>query len=71
MVLKAIFETRDKLLIPLDDIQHINARPNEAIKAGYETLTILYKDGMKVTLPASEYERLKCAWEARKNGYYK
>lgn len=36
MVLKAIFETRDKQLIPLDDIQHINARPNEAVKAGYE-----------------------------------
>jgi hypothetical protein len=31
-------------------------------------LTILYKDGMKVTIPASEYERLKSEWEARKNG---
>ena len=29
---KAIFETRDRQLIPLDDIQHINARPNEAIR---------------------------------------
>ena len=65
---QAIFETRDKQLIPLDDIQHINARPNEAVKDGYQTLTILYKDGMKVTIPASEYERLRDAWEARKNG---
>lgn len=65
---KAIFETRDKQLIPLDDIQHINARYNEAVKDGYQTLTILYKDGMKVTIPASEYEWIKQAWEARKNG---
>ena len=64
----AIFETRDKQLIPLDDIQHINGRWNEAMKEGYQTLTILYKDGMKVTIPASEYERLKSEWEARKNG---
>lgn len=68
MVLKAIFETRDKQLIPLDDIQHINARPNESIKPGYEMLTILYKDGMKVTIPIGEYERLKNAWEERRRG---
>ena len=65
---KAIYETRDKQLIPLDDIQHINGRYNEAMKDGYQTLTILYKDGMKVTIPASEYEWLKAAWEARRNG---
>lgn len=38
------------------------------MKDGYQTLTILYKDGMKVTIPASEYERLKTEWEARRNG---
>lgn len=65
---QAIYETRDKQLIPLDDIQHINGRYNEAMKDGYQTLTILYKDGMKVTIPASEYEWLKKAWEERKNG---
>lgn len=65
---KAIFETRDRQLIPLDDIQHINARPNEAIRQGFETLTIIYKEDMKMTLPISEYERLKEAWEARRNG---
>ncbi|MBQ3023587.1 MAG: hypothetical protein IJD91_09810 [Clostridia bacterium] len=65
---KAIYETRDRQLIPLDDIQHINARYNEAVKDGYQTLTILYKDGMKVTIPASEYDRLKAAWEVRRNG---
>ena len=65
---KAIFETRDKQLIPLDDIQHINGRYNEAMKDNYQTLTILYKDGMKVTIPASEYEWLWKAWEDRKNG---
>lgn len=65
---KAIFETKDRQLIPLDDIQHINGRPNEAVKPGYEMLTILYKDGLKVTIPASEYERLKNEWEARRNG---
>ena len=65
---KAIYETRDKQLIPLDDIQHINGRYNEALKDGHQTLTILYKDGIKVTIPASEYERLKSEWEARKNG---
>lgn len=68
---KAIFETRDKQLIPLDDIQHINGRYNEAMKDSYQMLTILYKDGMKVTIPASEYDRIKLAWEARKNGNYK
>lgn len=65
---KALFETRDRQLIPLDDIQHINARPNDAIRPGYETQTIIYKDGMKVTIPASEYDRLKIEWEARRNG---
>ena len=75
---KAIFETKDKQLIPLDDIQHINGRPNESVKEGYQTLTILYKDGMKVTIlykdgmkvtiPATEYERLYTCWEARRNG---
>jgi hypothetical protein len=65
---KAIYETRDRQLIPLDDIQHINARPNEAIRQGYETLTVIYKDGMKVTIPASEYDNLYRCWEARKNG---
>ena len=66
----AIFETRDNQLVPLDDIQHINGRYNDAMKDGYQTLTILYKDGMKVTIPASEYEALKKAWEARKNGRF-
>lgn len=64
----AIYETRDRQLIPLDDIQHINARYNDALKDEHQTLTILYKDGMKVTIPASEYEWIKQAWEARKNG---
>ena len=68
MATRAIFETRDKRLIPLDDIQHINGRYNEALKDGFQTLTILYKDGMKVTIPASEYNWLKEAWEERKNG---
>lgn len=65
---KAIYETRDRQLIPLDDIQHINARLNEALKPGYETLTIMYRDGMKVSIPSIEYEPLKRAWEARRNG---
>ena len=65
---KEIFETRDKQLIPLDDIQHINGRYNEALKDGFQTLTILYKDGMKVTIPASEYDNLYKCWEARRNG---
>ena len=68
MANRALFETRDKQLIPLDDIQHVNARPNEAIREGYETLTIMYKDGMKVSISATEYLPLKSAWEARKNG---
>lgn len=70
MMIRAIYETRDRQLIPLDDIQHINARPNEALREGYETLTIIYKEGMKMTIPACEYESLKRAWEARKNGKY-
>ena len=70
MIAKAIYETRDRQLIPLDDIQHINARHNDAMKDEYQTLTILYKDGMKVTIPASEYERIKTEWEARKNGRF-
>lgn len=65
---KAIYETRDKQLIPLDDIQHINARYNEALKDSYQTLTIMYKDGMKVTISATEYEWIKQAWEERRNG---
>lgn len=69
MATRAIFETRDRQLIPLDDIQYINARPNEALREGYETLTIVYKEGMKMNIPASEYLPLKSAWEARKNGH--
>lgn len=64
----AIYETRDRQLIPLDDIQHINGRYNESLKDGHQTLTILYKDGMKVTIPASEYDNLYKCWEARRNG---
>lgn len=67
---KAIYETRDRQLIPLDDIQHINARYNDTIKDAYQTLTVLYKDGMKVTIAASEYDALKTAWEARRNGRF-
>ena len=37
---RAIYETKDRQLIPLDDIQHINARPSEAVREGYQTLTI-------------------------------
>ena len=70
MARKAIFETRDRQLIPLDDIQHINARYNDALKDGYQTLTVMYKDGMKVTIAASEYEPLWRAWEARRNGRF-
>lgn len=70
MATKAIFETRDRQLIPLDDIQHINARYNEALKDDHQTLTVIYKDGMKVTIAASEYERLWKAWEARRNGRF-
>lgn len=65
---KAIYETKDKQLIPLDDIQHINGRYNEALKDGFQTLTILYKDGLKVTIPATEYDNLYRCWEARRNG---
>ena len=65
---KAIYETRDKQLIPLDDIQHINGRYNDALKDAYQTLTILYKDGMKVTISATEYDWIKQAWEERRNG---
>lgn len=69
--LKAIYETRDKQLIPLDDIQHINARYNESLRDECQTLTILYKDGMKITIPASEYDNLYKCWEARLNGKFK
>ena len=65
---QAIYQTKDKQLIPLDDIQHINGRYNEALRDGYQTLTILYKDGLKVTIPASEYDNLYRCWEARRNG---
>ena len=68
MAIRAIFETRDKQLIPLDDIQHINARYNDAMKDEYQTLTILYKDGIKVTIAATEYAALKSAWETWLNG---
>ena len=47
---RAIYETKDRQLIPLDDIQHINARYNDAMRDEYQTLTILYKDGMKITI---------------------
>lgn len=67
---EAIYETKDKQLVPLDDIQHVNARPNESVRAGYETLTVIYKGGMKITLPATEFSSLKEAWEARKNGRF-
>lgn len=65
---KAIYETMDRQLIPLDDIQHINGRYNDSLKEGHQTLTILYKDGMKVTIPATEYDNLYKCWEARRNG---
>ena len=65
---KAIYETKDHQLIPLDDIQHINARYNDAMKDTHQVLTIIYKDGMKVTIPASEYDNLYKCWEARRNG---
>jgi len=65
---KAIFETRDKQLIPLDDIQHINARPKENQKPGYETMTVLYKGGLKVEVPLVEYDHLYKSWEERRNG---
>ena len=65
---KSIYETKDKQLFPLDDIQHINGRYNEAMREGFQTLTILYKDGLKVSIPASEYDNLYKCWEARRNG---
>ena len=65
---KSIYETKDRQLIPLDDIQHINGRYNEAMREGYQTLSILYKDGLKVTIPATEYDNLYKCWEARRNG---
>lgn len=65
---QAIYQTKDKQLIPLDDIQHINGRYNEALKDNFQTLTILYKDGLKVTIPATEYDNLYRCWEARRNG---
>lgn len=65
---QALYETRDKQLIPLDDIQHINGRYNEALKDGFQTLTVIYKDGLNVKIQASEYDRLKSEWEARRNG---
>ena len=65
---RAIYETKDRQLIPLDDIQHINARHNDAMKDSHQVLTIIYKDGLKVTIPASEYDNLFKCWEARKNG---
>lgn len=65
---QAIYQTKDRQLIPLDDIQHINGRYNDALKDGFQTLTILYKDGLNVTIPASEYDNLYRCWEARRNG---
>ena len=70
MISKAIYETRDRQLIPLDDIQHINARHNDSLKDECQTMTIMYKDGMKVTIAATEYESIKRAWEARRNGRF-
>ena len=67
MKASAIFETKDKQLIPLDDIQHINARYNEAMKDTHQMLTIMYRDGMTVTVSSMEYDALKRAWEARRN----
>ena len=66
--MRAIYETRDNQLIPLDDIQHINARVKENQAKGYETFTILYRCGMKVEIPIIEYEDIYNAWEERKNG---
>ena len=65
---RAIFETGDNQLIPLDDIQHINARRKENQAKGYETFTVLYKSGMKVEIPLIEYDNIFNAWEERKNG---
>lgn len=66
----ALFETHDKQLLPLDDIQHINGRPKEHQREGFETVTILYKDGVKVDISLEDYEGLKRAWEERRNGKY-
>ena len=63
-----ILRNGDRVKTIMDDIQHINGRYNDALKEGYQTLTILYKDGLKVTIPASEYDRLYKCWEARRNG---
>ena len=41
------------------------------MKDTHQTLTIIYKDGMKVTIPATEYDNLHRCWEARRNGNYK
>lgn len=53
---RAIYETRDRQLIPLDDIQHIDTRPNEALREGYETLTIIYKDDTEITIGDNDNE---------------
>lgn len=66
----ALFETRDRQLIPLDDIQHINAKVKENQAKGYETMTVLYKGGMKVEIPICEYDNLFKAWEERRNGRF-
>ena len=68
---KAIYVTRDRQMIPLDDIQHINGKHNDAFKEDYQTLTVFYKDGMKVSIPATEFDNLLRCWEERRNGYYK
>ena len=59
MIGKAIFETKDKQLIPLDDIQHINGRYNEAMKdnstwsSGTSSTSISANAGEKVYFRAS------------------
>lgn len=65
---KAIYDTRDRQMIPLDDIQHVNASWNKALKDDCQTMTILYKSGIKVVIPAIEYEGLLRAWEERRHG---
>ena len=47
---KAIFETRDNQLVPLDDIQHINGRYNDALK----DTTIFWSNGNEYALPLDE-----------------
>lgn len=64
---KAIYKTQDGQLIPLDDIQHINARLNETVKDAHQTLTIIYKNGLKVQIPISELDNLHTCWDARRN----